>query len=368
MRSGAGPRYRGADTKRPGGNANSHVPGQNGESATVYTQDTQNRDARQGEQLPLFAPVPLRERLRDFHRYPAVGVRRCDGRFWTTRQSAERAWRGNGGRWPYIQLASSGRAQAAIILDCDEGGLLWERLADGDIPAPSWRVWRMVEDVLRAHVGWALAGPVYTGANARITPLQTLARCSEWLAQTTGADASYAGLLTRNPCHEAEGLTTEWGRAEPYALAELLDWVPRGWRRPRLPATAEGRNCAVFEGLRRWAYQPRNWDAGWEGLLQAARALNALHAVPLGEPELGDTVKSVHGWMAGRLAGGQWQQGFLEIQAARGRKSGEARRRRTLQRDYRIKLRAREGASVSAIAAEFELDRRAVRWILARPV
>ena len=67
-----------------------------------------------------------------------------------------------------------------------------------------------------------------------------------------------------------------------------------------MPATAEGRNCAVFHALRRWAYQPRNWELGWEGLLQTAKALNALHAVPLGERELGDIVKSVHGWMAKR--------------------------------------------------------------------
>ena len=332
----------------------------------MYTQDTQNPDARQGEQLPLFAPVPLRERLRDFHRFPAVGVRRSDGRFWTSRRSAELAWQGGGGRWPYIQLASSGRAQAAIILDCDEGGLLWERLADGEIPAPSWRVWRRAEDVLRAHVGWGLARPVHTGASARRVPQDTLARCSEWLAQTTGADANYAGLLTRNPCHAAEGLEIEWGRLEPYPLAELLDWVPRGWRRPRLAATAEGRNCAVFHALRRWAYQPRNWGAGYEGLEQTAKALNALHAVPMGEREVGDIVKSVHGWMAGRLADGQWQQGFLELQAARGVKSGESRRRKTALRDALIRQRAATGARVSTIAAECGVDRRTVRRALQR--
>ena len=343
------------------------MPGQNGVATTVYPQDTKNPDARQGEQLPLFAPVPLRERLRDFHRYPAVGVRRSDGRFWTSRRPAAVAWQDGGGRWPYVQLASSGRSRAAIILDCDEGGQLWERLADGAIPAPSWRVWREALEGRRAHVGWGLAGPVYTGSLARIAPQDTLARCAEWLAQVTGADAHYAGLLTRNPCHEAERLTTEWGRPEPYPLAELLDWVPRGWRRPQLPATAEGRNCAVFHALRRWAYQPRNWEAGWEGLQRTARELNALHAVPLGEPELRDTVKSVHGWMAKRQDRGEWTPvTFTELQAGRGRKSGESRRRRTALRDALIRKRAAAGASHRAIAAECGVDHRTVGRVLQR--
>lgn len=335
----------------------------------MYTQDTPNPATLQGEQLALFAPVPLRERLRDFHRFPAVGVRRSDGRFWTSRRSAEHAWQGSGGRWPYIQLASSGRAQVAIILDCDEGGLLWERLADGEIPAPSWRVWRMVEDVLRAHVGWGLARPVHTGPNARRVPQDTLARCAEWLAAETGADASYAGLLTRNPCHAAEGLEIEWGRPEPYPLAELLDWVPRGWRRPRLPATAEGRNCAVFHALRRWAYQPRNWEASWESLEQTAKALNALHTVPMGDREVGDIVKSVHGWLQRRLERGEWTSAtFAELQSARGVKSGESRRRKTALRDALIRKRAAAGVSQLAIAAEVGLTPKAVRKTLARTV
>ncbi|MDE2761172.1 MAG: hypothetical protein OXQ94_13240 [Gemmatimonadota bacterium] len=55
-----------------------------------------------------------------------------------------------------------------------------------------------------------------------------------------------------------------------WTLYELADWVPKGWRRPRRPLTAEGRNCALFSALCRFAGSRAGRTA--DLALEAARA------------------------------------------------------------------------------------------------
>lgn len=291
-------------------------------TATALNQHT--TDHQPGEQLALFAPPTIRERVRDLHAYPMVGTR-TDGATgdwrYSKRLPAETVWR-IAERWPYVQLASSGRAKAAVILDCDDGGALWEVLADWELPPPSWTVWNERGETRSAHVAWCLEHPIYTGHGARFKPQQSLARFAEYSAHITRADAGYAGLLTRNPCHEDDALRIDWGRSQPYPLSELLESVPTGFKKPTLPRTGEGRNCRVFEGLRKWAYKPRNWQADEAGLRRTADQLNRMFDVPLSSQEVGWIVSSVRRWVQGKLLSGEWTaESFAAKQAARGRKS-----------------------------------------------
>ena len=304
--------------------------------------------------LDLGIPLEPARRLRDAHPRPLVGVRdREEGSFRSFRVPARQAW---SGRFEYLQAADAGRSYAAIALDCDDGGRLFDALIDWEIPPPSWVVWRAAPEGKRAHALWCLSAPVYKGEAARAKPLQCHARVAEWLAEKVGADPGYNGVLTRCPVYLRTDLHTRWGRTSPYPLSELLDWVPDGWRRPALsePATAIGRNCRLFDDLRRWAYKPSNWSAGEEGILRAAQALNRGFASPLPDREIRATARSVSKWVARRIESKQWSQmSFAFLQQERGRRSGEARRARSALRDLAIRKRAAQGASQRRIAAEF---------------
>ena len=44
-----------------------------------------------------------------------------------------------------------------------------------------------------------------------------------------------------------------WLRPKAYTLDQLREYIPAGWRRPRIPRTDVGRNCDLFRALMRFA-------------------------------------------------------------------------------------------------------------------
>ena len=145
---------------------------------------------------------------------------------------------------------------------------------------------------------------------------------SEFYRATLGADPGYTGVLSSNPTHT--DYATSYPRVEPYALNDLATWIPKGWRVPRPATTAEGRNNELFaalckRGLRDTDRQLEAW----------AHAYNDQFVPPMDAGELRGAIKSVLGYRARWRVGGH-QQGWLWKQAARGRRSGEARRAGTV--------------------------------------
>ena len=111
--------------------------------------------------------------------------------------------------------------------------------------------------------------------------------------------------------------------SEPYDLGELARALPAHWRRPARAAdfaTAPGRNCYLFAALCKLALGGSD-----EGVLTWGRTLNREFAVPLPDSEVRGTWRSVCRYRARWRVQGH-QQGWLFRQAARGRRSGEARR------------------------------------------
>ena len=142
--------------------------------------------------------------------------------------------------------------------------------------------------------------------------------------------------------------------------------MPKGWRRPILqPQTIYGRNDALFRAGMKWSGEPRNWG-NWEGLGLTLRVMNQGFIAPLGERELGGIVKSVVRYQRRNLESGKQQQTFSSIQAARGKKSGQARRTKTAERDAGIIQAAQRGESIHGVAREYGLNRYAIRHILKR--
>ena len=162
--------------------------------------------------------------------------------------------------FPSLELRAA-KSWPAVVLDCD-GTTGYSRLMvailDREVPMPNWVVQR--SSTGGAHGVWTLARPVLRGAEARERPLKLLARATEYMAQVVGADAGYTGVLAHNPMvpDQGQNLKTDWMRPEAYRLAELAEVVPFGWKRPAVPQTGIGRNCAMFEALMKWAGSPGN--------------------------------------------------------------------------------------------------------------
>ena len=264
------------------------------------------------EQQPLlFAPSELIAcGLRDAHTFPLVGTRTPQGvRAWRT--SPAQAW-----AWPLVEWSRTGNSYAALGFDCDSRAAVERAAAScmgaGDLPTPNVYAARTASG--HAQVFYLLNRPVQRGEHARAKPLTYLARVSEFYRATLGADAGYRGVLSSNPTHV--DYQTSYPRADPYALGDLAAWIPKGWRVPRVPTTAEGRNVDLFRALCKLALGGSD-----DGLLTWARTLNREFSVPLADAEVRGVWRSVCRYRARWRVQGH-QQAWLFRQAARGRKGG----------------------------------------------
>ena len=183
-------------------------------------------------------------------RAPLAGAAK-EGPYWrTSRQGALLL--------PYVE-ANPRALQSLIVTDVDSGdadelaGLL-------GLPAPSYIA--LNPHTRCGHVVYGLAHPVCLTDSANRRPVNLLARVETGLTTILGGDAAYGGRITKNPRHPEH--TTLWGdfdnlyplRALAAALAGL-GALPRYDDRRAVQVSAAGRNCALFDLTRKWAYRRR---------------------------------------------------------------------------------------------------------------
>ena len=214
-----------------------------------------------------------------------------------------------------------------------------------------------------AHAVWALAEPVTRTEYARRKPLAYAAAVSEGLRRAVEGDLSYSGLLTKYPTHEH--WDTEWIHSDLRSLDQLAaalgtNMPPPRWRqtkRHRDNPVGLGRNCALFEKARKWAYREarqirlRHEYATAQDSHDLHTAIaagvaerNAAFSDPLPASEARAIANSIHRWITTRFYG--WtdtrtvnEATFTAIQSARSRKAAAARS-------------ARRAEQVAAIRAE----------------
>jgi len=211
-----------------------------------------------------------------------------------------------------------------IVIDVDHSDTLVRALQRPMThPIPSW----IAESPTgRGHVGWVLKTPVCRTDAARIAPMRFAAKVEEGLRRSLDGDIGYAGLLTKNPIHEH--WATTWGTGELYELRDLAtglgELMPRTLPRKTADSSGLGRNVALFNRVRLWAYRARlRYDdrQEWEEVAGAfAQAVNHEFAVPLSTGEVGHTARSVARWVWRNFS----VEGFSAIQTARGRRGGLA--------------------------------------------
>ena len=228
-----------------------------------------------------------------------------------------------------------------LVVDIDHDDALMRSMWDRE----SWRPNAVVENPANghAHAVWALQAPFARTEYARRKPLAYAASVVEGLRRSVDGDRGYSGLITKNPEHDA--WDSHWVTDHLYSLDELTFWLeetgfmpPKTWKRTRRKnPVGLGRNCALFESARTWAYREiRHHWGDPEGLGRAiqeeAQLLNQTDFdVPLPIAEVDHIARSIHKWIITQSR--MWADGpavyeatFIAMQSARGRKSSEKRR------------------------------------------
>ncbi|MCF9047363.1 replication initiation protein [Acinetobacter nectaris] len=211
-----------------------------------------------------------------------------------------------------------------LIFDIDASDAYLHYL-DADLPLPTWIAKNKTNG--HCHVCYELKVPICKTANARLKPLRYVAAIEHSYAQKLGADVGYTGLLTKNP------IDNDWEvsllNSIPFELDELADYVDLETK----PKTTEkeasglGRNCAMFDSVRFWAYKAiranledgyNNW---YDQVLNMAQNANGAFIAPLPYSEVKATAKSVAKWVWRNHHSAEFQAWFSKKQATRVRKA-----------------------------------------------
>lgn len=231
--------------------------------------------------------------------------------------------------FPYIQAQAPGVA-FRLVLDLDRDVRAIARCNDwGNLlnaPHPNYVLLNRQNG--HAHLFYELEKGVATHEAARTRPLRYLTAVETALRDLLGGDIGYTGFICKSPFNDAWELLP--GRKTPYSLGELADYLDL----PRLAPTREtaqgfGRNCTLFNELRRWAYTALAsfdaYDLWCRAVRSQAEGLNTFPS-PLGDSEVRAIARSVAKWTWQNLGAGEYGVRFAETQRHR-QKLGAAKKR-----------------------------------------
>jgi hypothetical protein len=250
---------------------------------------------------------------------------------------------------PYLE-ANPLALRSLVIIDHDgsDADLIAGLLG---LPQPSYIA--MNPYTRAGHIAYALDSPVTLTDAARRRPINLLARIEQGLTDVLGGDVAYGGRITKNPYHGDHraiwgDIDTTYGLRELASALDALGALP-GPGRPRqnLVRSTIGRNVALFDLIRHWAYRARLQYVDrteWEEVVYAYAHDRNLSVIadeftrgPLVDGEVKQLARSVARWVWRNFSVEQ----FAAIQSARARKGGrtitdqlrEANRRRATKLD-----------------------------------
>jgi len=257
-----------------------------------------------------------------------------------------------------------------LVFDVDRPGavMAWD---DGHLAPASWTA--MNPENGHAHLGYEIDIPICTTNNGSHKALRYAGAVEAAYRDNLGADRGYSGLYCKNPLHPKWRVAV-W-HPQAYGLGDLAEWVDLSkWsdRRRRLPETGLGRNCDLFESLRRWAYRKvedyRNqgqvaYDAWMRAVMDKAEGYNSQFQEPMLFPEVKGLARSVGKWTWANFYGKTASdQRFKETQSIRGSRKGAEKRTQGV-------LMLESGATAKEIMEELKVDRTTVyRWKKAQDV
>lgn len=206
-----------------------------------------------------------------------------------------------------------------------------------------------------AHYIYLLKAPVYITENARKKPIELLRAIDRGMTEKLHADRYYNKRLTKNPLHP--DWTTYSIEEKAYSLDDLADNFDLIWsKKQELEADDQGRNVALFNELRFWAYkQVDRYRGNYEAFHSAVFAMAAkLNTDLLPEPEVRYLSKSVAHWTYRYFKGDGKNRGVMNL-AARGHNLTD-NDRRVLGAKYSHQVR-KEATERKIIEAKSTLQR-----------
>jgi hypothetical protein len=232
----------------------------------------------------------------------------------------------------YMQLNWPGSCHA-LIFDIDRAGAAYAA-QDADLPDPSAVI--ITPENRHAHVWYLLYAPVFTGDAARQKPLEYLAAIQRTMGRFLGADMAYSGLITKNPLSDAWlSLYSLDAPVRCYTMQQLHEDIGVLDPKPKKPEDTSGfgRNCVLFDRLRKWGYVAIRRHRGglrrdsrvvWDAeCLDKAASLNAEFLNPLSFAEVRNIAKSTAKFCWKHDP--EQEAAFHQRQSDKGKQSGIAR-------------------------------------------
>lgn len=232
---------------------------------------------------------------------------------------------------PYLQ-ANPPHLRVWSIFDVDRegGGLAWE---GAGLPPPTWAA--INKENGHAHLSWGLSAPVLVESpELRQGPLRYLVAVESLMRERLQADQGFGGLITKNPAHPL--WRTLRGPQMFYELGELAEYLPGleqhiPKKKERVEEVGLGRNCALFDALRRWSYKhvkpyrqegKQGWSAWVSKVNSKGLDLNGEFRYPLDGTEVWHIAKSVAKWTWSKFDIAASDKRFSALQSHRGKQGG----------------------------------------------
>jgi len=149
-----------------------------------------------------------------------------------------------------------------------------------------------------AHICYKLEIPLCTSEFGSQKAIAYASKVQAGLANKLGADVGYSHLITKNPFHK-EWRVTFWSE-QAYTLDYLADFVelPKKLSKKQ-EVLGLGRNCAMFDTVRKWAYKAIRAHRGsiyntWlDAVIKHCLSVNEAFLEPLPYSEVKATAKSI---------------------------------------------------------------------------
>jgi hypothetical protein len=262
-----------------------------------------------------------------------------------------------------------------LLFDIDRATDPEELTDDLLLPAPT--IWVQNPENKHAHALYALETPIHMNDDSSHKAIRYAAAVDVSLSQKMKADAGYAGLICNNPLNEHWRTYVIGGSYDLHDLSEYVDLRPFNDRRKNLPDIGLGRNCTLFDRLRKWAYKAirQGWP-DYERWLMAVEQRSIGYndfSTPLDSREVQQIAKSVARWTHRNLTPGGFEA-FIkdthtpELQAIRGKKgglkSGVTRKIKAENRALKIINLKSQGLSNKEIAIQLDIHVKSIPRIL----
>lgn len=221
----------------------------------------------------------------------------------------------------YIQV--NDRYIKFLVVDCDHSNpYIWE---DVGLPAPNF----MVTDRNKktSHLIWALKMPIYKDHINKAKNLNLFAKIQFAYTDKCKGDKNYVGLIAKNPNNDF-WQTLNINYFHSYELNELADYVELPKKITKKEAMGEGRNCLLFDTVRKFAYKQvlfykehADFQTFFNVVLDKLQKSNVFeNSVGVSYKELWHIAKSISKWTWRNFTTEKYQQIFSKIQSNRNKK------------------------------------------------